>query len=106
VERKRFDLFVNEARDSSWANQAEETLERELSNSVPASTAVQNVECRTAVCRVATIHADLAAYTKYLLRLKDPDAPIWPADALTLETAYDHEQVLAISYFFREGPVP
>lgn len=102
-ERKRFELFVKEERDSSWAGQTEELIRRVLSKHVPPTTAIQSVECRAALCRVATIHSDATAYTNYTLMLKDPAARVWPAGAMTLATAYDHEQVWSITYLAREN---
>jgi hypothetical protein len=98
------EAFAAESADPTWARAAEDTIEYKLSEQLPSASTIQSVECRTLLCRIATVHHDETLFGEFLMNaFKDPDKRIWPGEAFTLQSSRAGGEVVAVSYLAREG---
>lgn len=100
--------FAEQPTDARWAPAAEQQLEQTVREKVQGAR-VQSVECHASMCRLETVHTDVAAYGRFVAEaFKDPSKRIWNGDAYTEEPIEGAGgELVVVSYLAREGePLP
>jgi hypothetical protein len=83
-EQKIAEQFASEPVDPRW--NALDQVTPKLKNALPAGSSVQNVDCKSTLCRIDTTHVSAETYASYVdhYLLSDKRAPeerVWPGSA-------------------------
>jgi len=96
--------FVGEEIDRKWSVEAAALVRSHAGARLPEGSRLRSVECRASLCRIETIHRDLAGYRKFLQAPPASPELAWTGPWMTtvLRTE-DDGTVLSVGYFGREG---
>jgi hypothetical protein len=100
--------FIGENVDAAWSQKARGLASERLKVTLPDSSAVRSIDCRTSMCRIETSHADLDHYRQFVQKsFMEPESSIW--NAATYSSIIDDSSgnLVVVSYVSRDGqPLP
>jgi hypothetical protein len=100
--------FIGEYADAAWSQKARGLASERLKATLPDSSAVRSIDCRTSMCRIETSHADLEHYRQFVQKsFMDPESSIWNAATYSSITDDSSGNLVVVSYVSRDGqPLP
>ncbi len=101
--------FDKEPVTRDWARAREDTLTNRLHASLPQSSSLAGIECHSSVCRLKTVHENMAGLRDFLTRaLRTPESRLTSGAVYsTVQGTDENNRVVAITYVADDGhPLP
>jgi hypothetical protein len=105
-------VFVKEAEDRAWAPEARHGIEEKLTGALPDGSSVSSVSCRSTMCRVETVHADVGHYGEFVRHaFLNPAAQVWTGPGFSMVMGEPGSgKLVTVAFLARPGsnlpPVP
>lgn len=93
-------LFTEEPIDPVWAPERKSTLSSRLQSALPSASILKGVECHSSLCRVETVHQDVAGYQAFLdSAFRDPGTKVTTGGIFATLAGKDEEGRLVATVF-------